>query len=37
MLLIILMGMIGLVVLIETAVFVIHFHLHGRLRRRPEK
>jgi len=33
MLLIILTGMIGLVVLIETAIVVIHFDLHHRLRR----
>jgi len=31
------MGMIGLVVLIETAIVAIHFDLHGRLRRQPEK
>jgi hypothetical protein len=37
MLLAILMGMIGLVVLIEAAILVIHFDLHGRLRRQPEK
>jgi len=37
MLLVILMGMIGLVVLIETAIVAIHFDLHGRLRRQPEK
>jgi hypothetical protein len=37
MLLVTLMGMIGLVVLIETAIIVIHFDLRGRLRRQPEK
>jgi hypothetical protein len=37
MLLVTLMGMIGLVVLIATAIVVIHFDLGYGLRRQPEK
>jgi hypothetical protein len=37
MLLAALMGLIGLVVLIATAILLIHFDLHDRLKRQTEK
>jgi hypothetical protein len=37
MLVIVLIGVIGLAVVIETAIFVVCFHPHDRLRRQQEK